>query len=122
MSDSINHPKHYAGIEVTIECIDLTRHLSFQLGNAVKYLWRAGKKGGREKEIEDLKKAIWYLQDYQVCPVDFDRKTARAILGALVRGGGDFYICNIIRNILDDNIDSAIYLIKQELPSCGSKS
>ncbi|OQA42207.1 MAG: hypothetical protein BWY49_00108 [Candidatus Omnitrophica bacterium ADurb.Bin314] len=64
MSDSINHPQHYAGIDVTIECIDLTRHLNFQLGNAVKYLWRAGKKGGKEQEIEDLRKALWYLQDY----------------------------------------------------------
>lgn len=64
MSDSINHPPHYAGIDVTIECIDLTRHLNFQLGNAIKYLWRAGKKGGKEQEIEDFKKSAWYLQDY----------------------------------------------------------
>lgn len=62
-NDDINHPKHYAGYPASIECIDITRHLNFQLGNAVKYIWRAGKKGGLEKEIEDLKKAEWYLWD-----------------------------------------------------------
>lgn len=62
-NDDINHPKHYDGYPASIECIDITRHLNFQLGNAVKYIWRAGKKGGLEKEIEDLKKAEWYLED-----------------------------------------------------------
>lgn len=61
--DPINHPPHYAGYPVNVECIDITRHLNFQLGNAFKYVWRAGKKGGPEQEIEDLKKALWYLTD-----------------------------------------------------------
>ena len=42
-----------------IECIDVTRHMSFNIGNAVKYLWRFQDKNG----IEDLKKARWYLED-----------------------------------------------------------
>ena len=65
MESNVNHPKHYAGVPVTVECIDVTRHLPFSLGNAVKYLWRAGKKGGPEKEIEDLEKAKWYLNDWK---------------------------------------------------------
>ena len=62
MTDTINHPAHYTGVTAEIECIDIARHLNFQLGNAFKYIWRAGKKGGRGKEIEDLKKALWYLE------------------------------------------------------------
>ena len=63
MTDIINHPAHYTGVTAEIECIDIARHLNFQLGNAFKYIWRAGKKGGRGKEIEDLKKALWFLED-----------------------------------------------------------
>lgn len=64
MEDNVNNPKHYAGVPATVECIDITRHLPFALGNAVKYIWRAGKKGGPEQEIEDLEKARWYLDDW----------------------------------------------------------
>lgn len=67
MSDLINNPPHYnsakaecAGCERTIECIDVVRHLSFNLGNAIKYIWRCEHKGST---IEDLKKALWYIQD-----------------------------------------------------------
>lgn len=64
--DNINHPPHYAGYRVTVECIDITRYLPFNLGNAVKYIWRAGRKGDSKlKEAEDLRKAIWYLQDFR---------------------------------------------------------
>jgi len=64
-NDNINHPAHYAGYNVNIECIDITRHLPFDLGNAVKYIWRAGRKGDSKiKEAEDLRKAIWYLSDH----------------------------------------------------------
>ena len=62
----VNHPKHYlargikCGCSKEIECIDVTRHFNFNLGNAIKYIWRADYKG---KCIEDLKKAIWYLED-----------------------------------------------------------
>jgi Protein of unknwon function (DUF3310) len=59
MTDSVDHPKHYNTVP-NIECIDVVRHFNFNRGNAIKYVWRAGNKGD---EIEDLKKAIWYLQD-----------------------------------------------------------
>lgn len=64
--DPVNHPPHYKGKATCdgcgcpIECIDVTRHANFNRGNAIKYVWRAGAKGDA---IEDLKKAIWYLQD-----------------------------------------------------------
>lgn len=66
-SENVNHPKHYNGIP-GIECIDVARHFDFNLGNAIKYIWRAGlkKDKGRslkDKKIEDLEKAVWYLKD-----------------------------------------------------------
>lgn len=60
--DPVNHPAHYTSNPSGIECIAVTRCLSFNCGNAVKYLWRAGGKDPN-KELEDLGKALWYLND-----------------------------------------------------------
>jgi hypothetical protein len=61
-NDSVNHPSHYTSHPSGIECITVVEHLTFNVGNAVKYLWRAGLKGGdRQKHLEDLKKAHWYV-------------------------------------------------------------
>jgi len=60
MTDPVNHPKHYTTHPSGVECIQITEHMNFCLGNAVKYLWRAGLKDG-ENELKDLKKAIWYI-------------------------------------------------------------
>lgn len=66
--DMVNHPPHYADGGPThtecgqpIECIDVVETMNFNTGNAVKYIWRAGKKGGPEQHVEDLRKAAWYL-------------------------------------------------------------
>lgn len=56
--DPVNHPRHYTGHPSGVECITITEHMNFCLGNAMKYIWRAGEKGDA---IEDLKKARWYL-------------------------------------------------------------
>ncbi len=58
--DKINHPKHYTNHPSGIECIEITQHHDFCIGNAIKYLWRAGIKGA-DTEVEDLQKAIWYI-------------------------------------------------------------
>ena len=65
--DRIN-PDYYKSHPSGVECIDITRHYCFSIGNAIKYLWRAGLKteeglDNKEKEIEDLKKATWYIND-----------------------------------------------------------
>ena len=60
--DNVNHPSHYCGHPSGIECIEITRHHDFAIGNAIKYLWRAGLKGS-DNEVQDLKKAVWYIQD-----------------------------------------------------------
>lgn len=66
ISDNINHPPHYNNNHVkcecgrTIECIDITRHHTFNIGNAIKHLWRCDFK---EMNMEDLRKAKWYIED-----------------------------------------------------------
>jgi len=59
--DPVNHPSHYTSHPSGVECIDIIEHHSLCLGNAIKYLWRAGLKN-KETLIEDLQKAIWYIE------------------------------------------------------------
>lgn len=68
--DKVNHPSHYTWLKEIcgIEVIDITRHMDFDLGNAIKYILRCGHKSekgytDKEKTIEDLKKARWYIDD-----------------------------------------------------------
>lgn len=66
--EKVNHPAHYNSHPSGVECIDIVRHHDFDIGNAIKYLWRCGLKSeqgmtDREKEIEDLRKAVWYIND-----------------------------------------------------------
>lgn len=58
MTDLINHPPHYTDHPSGVECITITEHMGFNLGNAVKYIWRADLKGDA---ISDLEKAAWYI-------------------------------------------------------------
>jgi hypothetical protein len=60
--DLVNHPPHYTSDPSGIECIQITRWRNFNIGNAIKYLWRAGLKDDT-KTIEDLKKAVFYIND-----------------------------------------------------------
>lgn len=65
-SNNVNHPKHYTSDPSGVECIEITKHRDFCIGNAIKYLWRAGLKQeegmtDNQKQIEDLEKAIWYI-------------------------------------------------------------
>lgn len=63
-NDPVNRPSHYTWLKdiCGIEVIDITRHMDFDLGNAIKYILRAGRKAP-SKTIEDLKKAVWYIND-----------------------------------------------------------
>ena len=66
LSDPVSFPLHYTSSKAkcvcgrTIECIDITRHFNFNLGNAIKYIWRCDFK---KDDIEDLRKSIVYLND-----------------------------------------------------------
>lgn len=57
--EAVNHPKHYNQHPSGIECIDVVEHMGFNVGNAIKYLWRADLKGA---PITDLEKARWYIE------------------------------------------------------------
>lgn len=64
--DNVNHPSHYTSHPSGVECIEITEHYDFCVGNAIKYLWRAGLKQDADKteldkELEDLQKAKWYI-------------------------------------------------------------
>lgn len=57
--DAVNHPPHYTDHPSGVECITITQHMNFCLGNAIKYVWRAGLKS--ENPEQDLQKAVWYI-------------------------------------------------------------
>lgn len=71
-NDPVNHPKHYTDHPSGIECIQVTEHMGFNLGNATKYIWRCDLK---LDAIEDLKKARWYI----------DREIAKRELAAATK-------------------------------------
>ena len=78
-TDSVNHPAHYTWLKdlCGIEVIDITRHMNFCCGNALKYIIRAGHKKDAsltdtDKQIEDLNKAMWYIKDEIKRITEFD--------------------------------------------------
>lgn len=83
---SINHPSHYNQIS-GIECIDVAENFNFNVGNAIKYLWRAGLKGD---EIEDLEKAAWYCQREIDRLKKLDQQTSSPV--SQVRGGSQGFV------------------------------
>lgn len=67
-NNNVDHPTHYNSHPSGIECIEIAKHYNFCIGNAIKYLWRSGLKSEQgmtdtQKEIEDLRKAIWYINE-----------------------------------------------------------
>jgi len=58
--NDIYHPKHYTEHPSGVECIQITEHFNFCLGNAIKYIWRAGLK--TSDPVQDLQKAAWYIK------------------------------------------------------------
>ena len=80
-TDNVNHPAHYTWLKdlCGIEVIDITRHMNFCLGNAIKYILRAGHKKDAsltdtDKQVEDLNKAIWYIKDEIKRITEFKKK------------------------------------------------
>lgn len=116
-TDNVNHPAHYQPRfnARPVECIDVTRHLPFDLGNAFKYVWRAGSKGSVEKAVEDLKKARWYLGDWRFLLGDLECRpvapvAARTVFGLLEPDGSHRYAA--LEAILYGDIEHAIDTIE----------
>jgi len=76
MNDPVNHPKHYTEHPSGVECIQITEHMNFCLGNAVKYIWRADEKGDA---TENLRKAVWYINREIARRQDEDRRNDKQI-------------------------------------------
>lgn len=79
---SVNHPKHYNAHPSGVECIDIVEHLTFNLGNAVKYVFRSDHKGNR---LEDVKKAVWYLRRSMAHGAAFDAMGVSHVLPLIER-------------------------------------
>jgi len=91
MTEMVNHPAHYNAHPSGIECIDVVEHMSFNLGNAIKYVWRADEKGAA---LDDLRKAAWYIER------EIARRTGKAIAGDGRHRHGD-NACDLVRSDVD---------------------
>ena len=110
--EHVNHPKHYNSHPNGIECIDIIRHYVCDIANAIKYLWRAGLKPemgmeDAEKEIEDLKKALWYIEDYLNNPNAEMRETTSTTIHDYVRQTTSHIVKKIIKGY-ENNISLAM--------------
>lgn len=61
LSEVVEQPKHYISHPSGVECIQITEHMNYNLGNAMKYIWRAGLKDS-QPTVFDLEKAAWYIK------------------------------------------------------------
>lgn len=127
--EKVNHPQHYNN--GSIECIVIVRNMGFDLGSAVKYLWRFEDKNG----IEDLQKAIWYLRDikshqyltgmFHYTPIDalVIQDMVKHIENEAIKGALSI-ILNSLSYLTESRIDDAIRLIEHgiELENEGVKS
>jgi hypothetical protein len=72
MHDPVTKPKHYTIHPSGVECIEVTQHMNFCIGNAIKYLWRCDDKNA---PIQDLHKAVWYIQKEIERRTQIERRT-----------------------------------------------
>lgn len=123
--EQVNHPQHYTQHPAGIECIDVVRHYTFDIGCAIKYLWRAGlkKEMGKEdadKEIEDLRKAIWYINDFRTKEVSVTRTDKLPSICHMFREVTDYTMQSVVAPYSDDIAVSLRFLFCVGLQWCGS--
>ena len=115
MTEQVNHPRHYNARKDGLECIDIIRHYTYDIGCAIKYLWRAGIKTedgmtDREKEIEDLHKAIWYIDDYCDRNLgDYANEVSVKDMMDYVRRTTGYYMQEICGSYIDGETLASIY-------------
>ena len=99
--ETVDHPRHYNAHPSGVECIDVVEHLGFNVGNAIKYLWRAGQKGSA---IEDLRKAKWYVAR----ELWGSQRRAQSLDEGLVRAFVDAETNIVIASIVDGLVSYAL--------------
>lgn len=110
-NEMVSHPTHYTdGFTCKdMECIDISRHLSFNCGNAFKYVWRAGKKENNEI-MQDLEKAMWYLKDIVVNKTKRNSSyTAKCLFNLIIPEESDRY--EVLSKIVGEEFDNAYNLL-----------
>ena len=116
--EEVNHPKHYQnGLKTEVECIMFTRNLSFDLGNAFKYVWRAGNKLTASMDT-DLAKALWYLNDaaeHQEYENSLYKPQTANLVHFLPKNDLLEWKYNILTCILQNNIMTAMNLLTSGL-------
>lgn len=105
-NNQVNHPKHYNQHPAGIKCISIIRNYTCDIANALKYLWRAGLKPemGKDdvvKEAEDLKKALWYIEDYQNSPRHHIAECKPELLDSYIKDVTAFSITDIVQGYAD---------------------
>jgi hypothetical protein len=116
-NDNVSHPKHYAsGLQVEVECIMFTRWMSFNIGNAFKYIWRAGMKDSLK---QDLEKALWYLDDAKEYDINEKHYDLVDFLPKFTKEGWKY---QALRCILTGGIDGARYVISSTINELTSLS
>lgn len=109
----VEHPVYY-NRQDGIECIDVIRHYVCDIANALKYLWRAGLKTemgipNKEKEIEDLNKALWYINDYiQKDMALYSHSVSHERISAIIKVHIGHYIEQIVEPY-EENVKSAMF-------------
>lgn len=91
---AVEHPSHYNSHPSGVECIDVVQHMNFNLGNAVKYIWRCDEKGN---PIQDLEKAIFYLKQ--------EIKRRKATMPPRFYGKVDIASGGVMNVNFDDRVD-----------------
>lgn len=118
MSDNVNHPKHYTQASVSLEPIDVIRDCPFDLGNAIKYVCRAGHK---DDELQDLLKAkryiVWTAESYVFDPEPYEHfMKTKGLLMRKLTPFADLYsvTVNDLIDELEQLIDSKILALVNE--------
>lgn len=110
--DPVNHPSHYTKHPSGVECIEVVEHMNFCRGNAIKYLWRAGDKGN---ELEDLKKARWYI-DREIARIGGESSDKEdALIAAIAETRlvfGKNEVVNYLYAVLKKDAPNSLELIK----------
>lgn len=115
--NQVDHPPHYTAHDSGVECIDVIEGFEFCLAQVLKYVWRAGLKGGEEHIKQDLHKAVWYLDRAFVNRrrgvAELAESSTKAAEVVLERDSTSF-LHDVLKAAMDDDLDSLRQLLQAE--------